>query len=394
MKERRAEGERFVVGVGLSLSGDITACETLVVEGSLEGEITGTKHLIVARGGKFISSGEFETADIAGYVKGNLNIKGTLTLRSTGRIKCDFLHYNSIIKEEGAVVEQSYFDAIAPNLRSSLARKKIELLLEELSGVDLSKFDNFPLFLHDMRDKCDAVVSTIYPLGDEKEIFFRRVGSLFEFADRNIRTFEDRDQAVKDIKFRIEMLSTSLRLLKNEIEKNTNIKHDISEIEVTFASGTTNLAKREMKKDHIFVVHGHDLIMKESVARTVEKLKMTAIILNEQVDGGQTVIEKFLEHAERIGFAIVLMSPDDKVESGDNKLLGRARQNVIFELGYFIAKLGRGRVCIICSNNVEMLSDLSGVIYIKFDHEGIWKFKLAREMKQAGLDINFDEINF
>jgi predicted nucleotide-binding protein len=388
------EGKRLIVGVGISLAGEIVACDTIVVEGTLTAEVKDTNNIIVSKEGRFINSGEFETADIAGYVEGNLNVRGLLTLRSTARIKCDFLHYKSIVKEEGAVIEQGPFGSIAPDVRFSLASKRIGVLLEELSALDLSKFDNLSLFLQDMKGKCEAIVSAIYPFGDEKGVFFQRVENLFEIGDRINSSVADRDQAVKDIKFRMEMLSTALHLLKSEIERNIDSDRDADGLEVAFASGTTKLVKREMKKEQIFVVHGHNLMMKESVARTVEKLKMNAIILNEQADGGQTIIEKFLEHADKIGFAIVLMSSDDKVISSESKSLGRARQNVIFELGYFIGKLGRGRVCILCNEDVEMLSDLAGVIYVKFDTEGIWKFRLAREMKQAGLDVNFDMINF
>ncbi|MGF6162721.1 putative nucleotide-binding protein [Pseudomonas sp. 2725] len=144
-----------------------------------------------------------------------------------------------------------------------------------------------------------------------------------------------------------------------------------------------------MPSNRVFVVHGHDEAALQGLARFLEKLGLEAIILKEQPDQGRTIIEKFEETADDIGFAVVLLTPDDlgasvKAETSD----ARARQNVIFELGYFAAKLGRGRVCLLRKGHVEIPSDLYGVIYTDMDPADGWKAKLVGELKAAKLDFD------
>ena len=73
----------------------------------------------------------------------------------------------------------------------------------------------------------------------------------------------------------------------------------------------------------------------------------------------------------------------------------RARQNVIYELGYFTAKLGRKRVIAIVENspNFETPSDIQGVIYIPFDGtDGKWKYDVAKELMESGYDLEIKNI--
>ena len=139
----------------------------------------------------------------------------------------------------------------------------------------------------------------------------------------------------------------------------------------------------------VFIVHGHDVEAKETVARYIEKLGIKAIILHEIPNIGRTIIEKFEDHSN-VGFAVVLLTPDDLGFSKDKKniIKPRARQNVIFELGYFMGKLGRKRVCVLYKENVEIPTDYEGILYIKLDNTGEWKQSLIREMKAIGLEIN------
>lgn len=141
--------------------------------------------------------------------------------------------------------------------------------------------------------------------------------------------------------------------------------------------------------DKVFVVHGHDHGAKEAVARCIEGLGLKPIILHEQVNGGRTVIEKLEQHAD-VGFAVVLLTPDDvgAPSKGSRKRQPRARQNVILELGYFMAKLGRGRVCTLCAEGVERPSDILGVVYEPFVLESSeWRTKLTMELRAAGLPV-------
>lgn len=114
------------------------------------------------------------------------------------------------------------------------------------------------------------------------------------------------------------------------------------------------------------------------------------IILHEQPNQGQTIIEKFEDHAGKVGCAIVLLTPDDKGSTKDSDdWKSRARQNVIFELGFFFAKLGRGKVICLHKGDVELPSDINGIIYIRFDNDlkkEVYS-ELRKELKAMGFDI-------
>jgi predicted nucleotide-binding protein len=141
------------------------------------------------------------------------------------------------------------------------------------------------------------------------------------------------------------------------------------------------------------VVHGHDEAALQGVARFLEQLGLEAIVLREQPDQGRATIEKFEDYAGQVGFAVVLLTPDDI--AGAQSFPGsatRARQNVIFELGYFGGKLGRGRSCLLRKGDVEIPSDLYGVIYTDLDAAGGWKIKLVQELKAAGLDFDANKM--
>lgn len=115
------------------------------------------------------------------------------------------------------------------------------------------------------------------------------------------------------------------------------------------------------------------------------------IILHEQPNQGRTVIEKF-EGSADVDFAVVLLTPDDvgHIADGSDEPKPRARQNVIFELGYFVGRLGRSRVCALHKGGVEILSDYDGVIYVSMDDPQGWRLLLAREIKAAGIDVDLN----
>jgi len=144
----------------------------------------------------------------------------------------------------------------------------------------------------------------------------------------------------------------------------------------------------------VFIVHGRDDGLKTTVARLVDRLGLQPIILHEQPNKGRTIIEKFLDHSQ-VGFAVVLLSPDDKgglATDPPDKYLLRARQNVILELGFFLGKLGRANVAAIYSPAVEMPSDYSGVVFLPQDPSGTWQLALAKEMKSAGLPVDLNKL--
>ncbi len=141
----------------------------------------------------------------------------------------------------------------------------------------------------------------------------------------------------------------------------------------------------------VFIVHGHDEALKLDVARFVEKLGLEAVILTEQANHGRTVIEKLEAHAENAEFAIVLLTPDDVGAQEDRlqDVKSRAGQDVVLELGYFIGKLTRKRVCALHKGDVELPSDILGVGYLPVS--GNWKLQLAVEMKTAWPDLDLNK---
>lgn len=144
------------------------------------------------------------------------------------------------------------------------------------------------------------------------------------------------------------------------------------------------------KSNRIFIVHGHDGEARETVARFISTIGLEPVILHEQANRGRTVIEK-VEANSDVGFAIVLLTADDLGRSKDaTELEPRARQNVLLELGYFIAKLGRDHVCALKRGDVAIPSDFAGVVWEEMDSKGGWKQSLGRELQAAGQPIDWN----
>ena len=141
--------------------------------------------------------------------------------------------------------------------------------------------------------------------------------------------------------------------------------------------------------DKVFVIHGRDEGTRDQVSRFLEKLGLKPVILQEQPNAGRTIIEKFEYHADA-QFAVALLTPDDagSLQSDRNNLSPRARQNVIFELGFFIGRLGREGVCALTKGDVEIPSDYAGVVYIPLDASGGWQSKLIQELKTTGISVD------
>jgi predicted nucleotide-binding protein len=185
-----------------------------------------------------------------------------------------------------------------------------------------------------------------------------------------------------------EIDSIILDLEKDMLQKSSSMV-DLESIDLVDSESKIEIPERGLKR--IFIVHGHDPEMKEAVARVVLSLKLEPIILNEKPDENLAVLQKFKKYSD-VDFAIVLLSPDDfAYRSGEFPGSGRyrARQNVILELGFFLAKL-EGRIFILYreNNNFEFPSDYLGVLYTLYDSYGRWKHKLADELKAIDSKID------
>lgn len=183
------------------------------------------------------------------------------------------------------------------------------------------------------------------------------------------------------------------RGIKSAIVKMNSVKEILEEklLDIEPETSTQGKSTQFPNNGQIFIVHGHDELIKQSVARFLEKLDLKPIILHEQPNQGKTLIEKLEMHSALVDFAIILLTPDDKGYPADDpkKIRDRARQNVILELGLFVGLLGRNRVCALYKGDIEVPSDYAGVVYIPLDERDGWKLSLAKEIKQViDIDLN------
>lgn len=194
-------------------------------------------------------------------------------------------------------------------------------------------------------------------------------GVLYCASQRDIFTFDDYITDVTKV-----LLSEAREKIDNPVPV---IKHQ----------------KEKLDKTKIFIVHGRDNEVKIEVARFIEKMGFQPIILHEQASEGMTIIEKIEKYSD-VGFGIILYTPCDVGYKRDDESSKkyRARQNVVFEHGYLIAKLGRNNVCALVKDEVEIPNDISGIVYVSFDSNEGWKISLAKEMKKAGYEVDFNTL--
>lgn len=237
-----------------------------------------------------------------------------------------------------------------------------------------------PGFVGWKRD-CEAIIKKIYGTESSEFADFRSL----RFEWRGIATAMHGPGAPKLFQ---KSIARAVALLDSFQREQTEEEHTAAlQQSIDLQKGTK---PADAKK--IFVVHGHDEALKEKVARLISQLELDPVILHEAADQAQTIIEKLEKHS-KVGFAVVLLTGDDegrKFAGGD--LIRRARQNVVFECGYFVGLLGRDRVLALKEDGVESFSDYDGVLVTKVDIAGAWRMKLARELKAAGYDVDMNRL--
>lgn len=280
------------------------------------------------------------------------------------------------------VVERKPANLNVDQMRSGL--KKIDRRIGDLEGFDVAV----------IRERWDPVVSALEKKVNStlQEVLGHDTVEYHEYSIGRLDTLPiiiggapDSIQRVHaGYKTGIEREILKLKTLRDVLRER------IEDSEVAAPQSRTP-AKVRNANSRIFLVHGHDDGLKETVARCLTTLNMKPIILHEQVNQGRTIIEKFEIHAD-VDFAVVLFTPDDvgfpKGEAKKPRF--RARQNVVLELGFFLGALGRQRVCVLHTGDIELPSDFSGVLYLPLDPGGAWRYMLAKEMKAAGLPIDLN----
>jgi predicted nucleotide-binding protein len=224
-----------------------------------------------------------------------------------------------------------------------------------------------------------------------RELLIRCFGSesktVSDFEYAGVNSWPERDAPnawddlhAKTLTFQLKLIGNCMELLQNEADLHQ--------------SPTQNDPEPNQPKHAVFLVHGQNEAVRERTARFLERLDVELVILQEQADKNRTVIEKFLDYSSEVGFAVVLLTADDRGGPRDAKYEDqhfRARQNVWLELGFFIGKLGRQQVCALCEEGIEIPSDYHGVLFVPLDKEGAWKLKLAKEIKTAGIPIDLNK---
>ena len=147
----------------------------------------------------------------------------------------------------------------------------------------------------------------------------------------------------------------------------------------------------------IFIIHGHDGELKNELARLLERLDFEPVILHEQPDQGQTIFSKLNGQMSDVGFAFVILTPDDMGGSSSDpgNARPRARQNVIFEHGLFAGYLRPERVCAIRRGDVEIPSDLHGILYKDMSVGSSLRsvaLELVAELRAAGYIVDANKL--
>ncbi len=219
----------------------------------------------------------------------------------------------------------------------------------------------------------------------------RTLKGIFGDSDERIKQFGSIGFGILDLSNRVSDYEQQEAYLY-DLNKSKLLLQDFL-TEVPDTKNTSSV--KQTTGDDVFIVHGHDNEAKQETARLVEQLDLNAVILHERTNRGRTVIEKLIGESDNAGYAIILLTPDDIgcIKGSDREPEERARQNVVLELGYFLGKLGRERVCVLLKGSASMPSDFNGVLYIQMDNAGKWKFDLAKELKEAGFTIELGKIS-
>lgn len=262
-------------------------------------------------------------------------------------------------------------------------RSEAKQLMDHLYG----EVKDNPVFerLNDGREKWNAWVEEAYnadwtlpsDFEDSKALAF----SLY-------RLVADSDRYGSDVAwslFSTNALNDSIRefnglfldYLRQALQDVVAANPEIEDSEVKKRSGKT-----------VFIIHGHDVGLKSEVQLLLNRAGVNNVVLHEVPDKGRTVIDKLIEEGDDALYAVALLTPDDVLEDGAR----RARQNVILEVGYFMGLLGKSRVRMVLKGEVEMPTDWSGILYEKYDAQGAWKVKLAKELQAVGVYVDLASV--
>ena len=285
----------------------------------------------------------------------------SITIEILGEFEADLLEMKRLIEIEEAVER-----TVGPRSNPAIPKSQSEHDLQKLKRDLVRRAGR-------LRGIVDGVAGPpkLFTLGDG-----RVMGTIWDAALTGIYVASQTES--------LEALADRVGMVIGMIEANPSL---VDSVETTTKDETPPLSKRK-----VFLVHGPSE-RRHEVLRLLEKGDLDVISLQEQVGRGRTIIEQ-LEHHSDVGYAVVLATGDDvgrRASDSPEKDQPRARQNVILELGWFMARLKRDRVVLLYEPGVELPSDYTAVIYISLA-AGDWQRSLARDLQDAGMDVNFNKM--
>ena len=260
---------------------------------------------------------------------------------------------------------------------TTLGIERLQRRIAEVEALDPSSLEKWSPFVNALQAAVDDSLSRIFGHGTVEYDRFHR-----ELDWANNVPSMGADVSLQQ--YREDVTKGKMEVFLMLREAVAALKENLAESE----SDMTPQPSPGINNRKVFIVHGHDNVVRESVARFLQSAGCEPIILNEQPNKNRTVIEK-IEANHDVSFAVVLLTPDDEGAKIGEPIQPRARQNVLLELGYFMAKLGRDKVCVLKRDEVEIPSDFAGVIWTAFDPAGAWKKELAKELDAAGFTVDW-----
>ncbi len=222
-----------------------------------------------------------------------------------------------------------------------------------------------------------------------------KIANQWDNREANVTSFTDILKriytTVKCHKFQNrELYIEELEVIEDLIDEVKNLLFEDQLVRVEIKKrGITLIHKILAETKKIFIVHGRNQMILNEVTSFLGRLKLDYIVLHKESNQGNTILEKFISQAEECSYAIVIMSADDesRLKGSNDSLVGRSRQNVVLELGFFLSHVGRKNIIILheLGSSLEIPSDFSGIVYQPFDEYGAWKNKVISEMRESGI---------
>jgi len=252
---------------------------------------------------------------------------------------------------------------------------KIQDLIERAERLHNSNITD-PAF-KSWRNDTIRFLQKVFGDGSNEAVTFENIDFFITYITFDFLRFSWKEHILNEKYIFKKGLRTAIYYLKNF---ESDIHHDV-DIEEREQKGLNNASHKESHKNNIFIVHGHNDSVKDKVADFIYKLGIEPVILNKQINKGQTILEIFEEYSDIKAAIIILTNEDISNYNDDSEFEKRARQNMIFEAGYFLGKLGKNNMIVIAEQGVILPSVLEGYAYFKMDQEDKWKTDIAKKLK-------------